>query len=101
MNKALGLIALTLAAIVFVPAEVSARPVSVDEANANWKASWESGGTTGTTVCAWCEVDPVARPRRPRVTCHWIACDSGGCDQVDVSERKAAPRPLRASTRPR
>ncbi len=88
MSKSLVLIALTLAAIAFLPAEVSARPISVGEAQNNCQGEWRVN-PNGTAVCAWCEKSP-----RGKASCHWIACDQAGCDQVDALTRKV-PRPLR------
>ena len=94
MSKALVLmIALTLA-VVFVPAEVSAYPISVAGAQAacaaNNKTGWTNEGGGRGSVCSWCDRSPTTG----KLTgCHWIACDSDGCDQFDA--RKKPRRPVR------
>ena len=88
MSKSAVLIALTLTALAFVPTEALAYPISTAEAQ---KCGHWQPGANGAITCAWCEYGP-----RRKSVCHWIACDSTGCEQVDIAERKMPPRRLRA-----
>ena len=92
MSKSVVAIALTLTALAFVPTEALAYPISMAEAQ---KCGHWQTGDKGAQTCAWCEY----RPRRKSV-CHWIACDSTGCEQVDIAERKLPPRRLRGLPTP-
>jgi hypothetical protein len=86
MSKSVVLIALTLTAVAFVPTEALAYPISVAEAQkcGHWHTT-----PTGASTCAWCE-----KTSRRKIVCHWIACDSTGCEQVDIAEKKMPPRRL-------
>ena len=90
MSKSVVAIALTLTALAFVPAEALARPISVAEAQkcGHWRI-----GAKGALICAYCEYGPNRKS-----VCHWIACDSTGCDQIDIAERKMPPRQLQVPT---
>ena len=89
MSKSDVLIALTLTALAFVPTEALAYPISVSQAQQC--TQWQSGAN-GAITCAYCEFGP-----RRKSVCHWIACDSTGCEQVDIAERKMPPKGLRSS----
>jgi hypothetical protein len=84
MSKSVVLMAMTLTALAFVATEVLAYPISGTEAQkcGHWQA-----GANGALTCAGCEFGP-----RRKSVCHWIACDSTGCEQVDIAERKMPPR---------
>ena len=88
MSKFVVAIALSLAALAFVPTEAVAYPISVEQAQQC--TYWQSGFPPGTVTCAYCEF------RGRKSVCHWIACDSSGCEQVDIAERKLPPRRLLA-----
>jgi hypothetical protein len=90
MSKSVVAIALTLIALAFVPAEALAYPVSV--ADAQKCGHWHTGAN-GAQICAYCEYGPSRRS-----VCHWIVCDSTGCDQVDIAERKMPPRQVQVPT---
>ena len=83
MSKSVVLIALTLTALAFVPTEALAYPISTAQAQqcGHWQRT-----PTGAQTCAWCE--KIGR----RSVCHWIACDSSGCDQIDIVEYKGSPK---------
>jgi len=87
MSKSVVLIALTLTALAFVPTEALAYPISV--AQAQKCGHWHTGAN-GAQICAWCEFGPTRKS-----VCHWIVCDSTGCEQVDIAERKMPPTRLR------
>ena len=90
MSKSVVAIALTLTALAFVPAEALAYPISVAQAQqcGHWRPV-SGGGST----CAWCEYGPGRKS-----VCHWIYCDSTGCDQIDIAELKRPPRGLQVPT---
>jgi hypothetical protein len=91
MKKSLMLIALTLAAIAFVPSAASAVPISEGAAHSLCKGLWNFNMNTGTSNCAYCE-RPAGRP-----ICHFFACDEFGCDYVIV-DRKRPNGPWRHPT---
>ena len=84
MRKSVALLALTLTALAFVPTEALTRPVSV--ADAQKCTQWQSGYPPGTITCAYCE--KIGR----RTACHWFACDSSGCEGIDIVENKRPPK---------
>ena len=90
MSKSVVAIALSLTALAFAPTGALARPISVAEAQQC--THWQSGFPAGTITCAYCEF------RGRKSVCHWIACDSSGCEQVDIAESKRPPKGVRLST---
>ena len=90
MSKSVVAIALTLIALAFVPAEALAYPISATDASAKC-GHWHTGAN-GAQICTYCEW------WGKRTACHWIVCDSTGCDQIDVVEIKMPPRQVRVPT---
>jgi hypothetical protein len=90
MSKSAVAIVLTLIALAFAPAEALAYPISVADAQ-KCGGHWHTTAT-GAQVCIYCEW------WGKRTACHWIVCDSTGCDQTDVSEIKLPPRQVRVPT---
>src|SRR4051794_12333983 len=88
MRKSVLLGTLTFTALASVTSESFSYPISTGQAQRC--GHWQTGDA-GTITCAWCEYG-----RGRKSVCHWIACDSTGCEQVDIAERKMPPTRLRA-----